>query len=92
MTEQQYKFFVMLDSYPQISRFWSLKTMSLDIPELKNSLLYLNQYECHMAKFFASVWLNESESFPFDILDSLHYIDLKGKNTILQWLIEPYYP
>ncbi len=92
MTKEQHDFFAMLDNYQRISKFWNREKLSLDIPELKQELNQLSSGERHMANFFASVWLDESESFPFDILDSLKTTDSKAQSVILKWLIDPFFP
>lgn len=92
MTEDQQCFFAMLDNYQSICKFWNPRELSLDIPKLKQELNQLSTGERHMATFFASVWLGESSSFPFDVLDALKIIDPKSRNVVLKWLKKPFFP
>ena len=92
MTKEQQRFFTMLDSYQQIRKFWNPEKLSLDISELKQALNQLSSGERHMARFFASVWLNDSELFHFDFISAVRVLDKSSIQIITKWLEAPYFP
>ena len=92
MTQEQHKFFAMLDNYQRLRKFWNYKSLSLDIEELKQELNQLSSGERHMAKFFASVWLNDSEQFHFDFISAVRVLDDFSIQLIKHWLDEPNFP
>ncbi|MGI9278719.1 MAG: hypothetical protein ACR2PX_03705 [Endozoicomonas sp.] len=92
MTEEQEKFFEMLDQYPRIKHHWDKENRTYAQESFEQDLKVMSSGERHMARFFVSVWLNESESYPFDVLDALRVIDLKSRKTIVHYLAKPFFP
>ncbi len=92
MTKEQQQFFNMLMPFHRFRNHWNQLDHSFDLDSFEKDLQLMSSGEQHMAKFFASVWLGESESFPFDVLDALKAIDTKSRNLIIKWIKEPFFP
>lgn len=92
MTEEQQRFFNMLMPFHRFRHHWNQLDQSLDVQNLKQDLKLMNSGEQNMAKFFAYVWLGESKTFPFDVLDALSDLDSKSWNIVCGWLKEPFFP
>lgn len=92
MTEEQQRFFNMLMPFHKFRHHWNQLDQSFDVNSFEKDLELMSSGEQHMAKFFVSVWLGESESFPFDVLSAIRDLDSKSQNIVLKWLKEPFFP
>ena len=92
MTEEQTKFFEMLEPYTRFKYHWNKESRTFNQESFEQDLKVMSSGERHMAKFFVSVWLNESESYPFDVLDAIRAIDLKSRKLVISWLAKPFFP
>ena len=80
MTEEQTKFFEMLEPYTRFKYHWNKESRTFNQESFEQDLKVMSSGERHMAKFFVSVWLNESESYPFDVLDASESLILRAES------------
>ena len=92
MTEEQQRFFNMLMPFHRFRNHWNQLDQSLDIEGLEEDLKLMSSGERHIAKFFASIWLNDSERFPFDLMQAVRTLDNRFRQVIINWLEDPFYP
>ncbi|WP_257292959.1 hypothetical protein [Endozoicomonas sp. ONNA1] len=92
MTEAQKKFFELLDQYPRFKHHWDKEKRTCDLESFDQDFKVMSSGERHMARFFISVWLNESETYPFNVLDAIRVIDDKSRKLVIVWLANPFFP
>lgn len=92
MTNDQTRFFELLDNFDRLKHHWNKESRTFNPESFEQDLKVMSSGERYMAKFFASVWLNESESYPFDVLDAIKVIDLKSRKLVISWLAKPFFP
>ena len=92
MTENQIRFLTMLKPFHKLRHHWSPFDLSLDLDSFEQDLKLMSSGEKHLAKFFASIWLNDSERFPFDLIQAARTLDSRSMTVIINWLQDPFYP
>ncbi len=87
------KFIVMVSQFPEIAIFWESKDWKeLDVVAFENAMGYMSSGEVFMAQFFASVWFHKNNKYGFDLVDAVVTLDIKGRDTIVRWIIDPFWP
>lgn len=86
------RFFNLLGHSPNLTRFFNREKRCLDIQALENVLPGMNSADAAMAKFFASVWLGNSEIFHFDVVEAMKVVNRQEAEIIKAWVQNPFFP
>ena len=86
------RFFMMLERAPRLKRFWDKDKKILDINAFEHALGVMSSSEMQIAKFFASVWINNNTKYGFDLVDALESIDENSTEIIVEWIENPFWP
>ncbi len=92
MTEDQQKFFEMLEPFSRFKHHWNQINRTLDVDGFNQDLRLMSSGERHIAKFLASVWFGETDSYPFDLIDSTRVLNFENRKVIVKWLAAPFFP
>ena len=92
MTEEQQAFYQMIEGYP-CRQFWNDRN-GLDTKGLIDSLEFMSPGECHMARFFAGVWLGDDipTQLRFNLTQAMKTLDGRSINMIAGWMQKPLWP
>lgn len=85
------RFIIELFNYKRLIDFWNFGNKTMDVEGLKQELNQLSSGERHMANFFASVWLNDTETFHFDMLEAAKVLDYRSMIIVSNWINSPYF-
>ena len=91
MTDKEL-FFEMIEQIPSIAQLFDKEKSALKVSEFESALLVMSSGEVHMAKFFVSVWFNNSSRYGFDLIDAVYVIDGAWRKIIINWIADPFYP
>lgn len=91
MTENQNRFFALLEEFPRVASYWDKESCSLDIARLQEELAQMSSGEAAIARFFPTVWLGENE-FGFDMIQHVPDCDKCGQALISAWVSNPFFP
>lgn len=86
------RFFKMLDQVPRIRNLWNQAEREMHIEAFERELRVMSSGEVHIAKFFASVWLNNNKRYGFDIVDAIASLDTPEIKLIAEWINDPFWP
>ena len=90
-SENQQRFFDLLDRYPQYSSFWNRPSKELDMDRVNRALGTLSSGEGAFLKFLVNLWLGENR-FGFDLLDDYASLDEPERQVIIDWCQNPFWP
>lgn len=85
-------FFNMLNEAPRLKHLWDKEKNNMDMLGFEAELNVLSSGEVELAKFFASVWLGNNKDYGFDLVEAVRQIDPKGRDLILNWMRDPFWP
>ncbi len=91
LSESQQHFFILLEQYPTILRYWDSKERACDFIGLNNAYGVFSHGECVMAKFFVGLWRGQNEH-QFDLFEAASVLDKEHRSIISGWLKEPFWP
>ncbi len=92
MTEDQEKFFQVLNQFERFAHHWDQEGRTLNVDQFEQDLKLMSSGERHIAKFLASVWLNDNEHFPFNLMEAMYVLDYQYRQVIIDWITDPFYP
>ena len=91
LTENQQRFFAMLEEFPRLAVYWDKDSASLHQKTLEQDLSTMSSGESSLVRFFASLWLG-SNAFEFDIFRHIQECDACVQSMIAAWVANPFFP
>jgi hypothetical protein len=88
----QDRFFTLLDRVPRITHLWDRDERELNMALFDRSLDVMSPSECHLARFFVAVWFGDSRRYGFDFVDAVSRLDANGRQILMDWLSDPFWP
>ncbi|MCF6256185.1 MAG: hypothetical protein L3K25_07770 [Gammaproteobacteria bacterium] len=90
LSTSQAQFALLIDKFPRFSKYWDWTKRECNIEALNDEMGVMSHGERILAQFFLSVWTHENQRF--DILEAAGTLDQNGRQAIIDWLTDPFWP
>jgi len=91
LSENQVKFFDLLEQAPYLSNCFCSEDRTYDPEALSELLTRVSHGEKIMAQFFVGLWRNKN-SMEFNLFDAANTLDTNNRKIIIDWFKEPFWP
>lgn len=91
LSSNQARFFALLDRVPQYLRYWDIDYAEYDVAAVETLMDEATHGQRVMMAFLLGVWRGDN-SFQFDLLDAVDWLDEAERSVIVDWLRDPFWP
>ncbi len=91
LSSNQARFFALLDRVPQYLRYWDIDYAEYDVAAVEMLMEGGKHSQLVMMAFLLGVWRGDN-SFQFDLLDAVDWLDEAERSVIVDWLRDPFWP